>query len=350
MGLFDDVLSSDQNLIKNEEFLDYEFLPKLIPYRENEQKYLATSIKPLFNNRSGRNLLIYGAPGIGKSAAVRSVLRDLEEETDDVFSIYINCWEHNTSFKIFIRICDILGYRFTQNKKSSDLQKEVLKLLDTKPVVFVFDEIDKAEDWDFLYFLLEKIFHKSIFLITNYKSWLLTLDERIRSRLMPELVEFKQYNLSETKGILKERCEQGFVQDVWMNDAFETVVKKTGEIKDIRAGLFLLKESGLIAEEKSKKKIVKDDVDLAIKKLNEFSIKSEEELSEEEKFVLNLIKDKSGSKIGDLFREYESLGGKISYKTFQRKILKLEEGKYVKLTKQKGSGGNTTIVEKVNLG
>ena len=347
MGLFDDVLRADQTLIRNEEALDYEFLPKLIPYRENEQKYLATSIKPLFNKRSGRNLLIYGAPGIGKTAATKSVLRELEEETDEIITIYVNCWQHNTSFKIYSEICDELGYKFTQNKKSQDLQKQIVKSIETNSVVFVFDEIDKAEDSDFLYFLLEKIYHKSLFLLTNYKSWLLTLDERIRSRLMPEMVEFKQYTAQETEGILRERLEYAFVPNVWKEKPFSEVVKKTSEIKDIRAGLFLLKESALLAEEKAHKEVSEENVISAIKKLNEFSIKNTEDLTEEEKFILNIIKEKSGERIGELYKYYEEIGGKVSYKTFQRKITMLDEGKYIKVTRQKGAGGNTTIVKKI---
>ncbi|MGE0792803.1 MAG: Cdc6/Cdc18 family protein [Candidatus Woesearchaeota archaeon] len=346
MGLFDDVLRGNQTLIKNEEALSYDFLPKLIPYRENEQKYLATCIKPLFNSRNGRNLLIYGAPGIGKSAAVRSVLRELEEQGDEVIPIYVNCWSYNTSFKIMMEICEEIGYKFTQNKKGPELQKIILNHLKNKSVVFVFDEIDKAEDLDFMYFILENIQQKCIFLITNYKSWLLNLDERIRSRLMPELVEFKQYNLSETRGILKERLNYAFVDNCLEDKSFEIVVKKTFDIKDIRAGLFLFKESAMLAEEKSHKKISEENVLEAIKKLNNFSIKNEEELSEEEKFILDVVKKNSGEKIGDLFKKYEENGGKQSYKTFQRKIAKLDEGKYLKATSQKGVGGNTTIVER----
>ena len=73
MGLFDNVLRADQTLIKNVDALDYEFLPKILRYRENQQQYLATCIKPLFNKMPGRNLFIYGAPGIGKTAAARAV-------------------------------------------------------------------------------------------------------------------------------------------------------------------------------------------------------------------------------------------------------------------------------------
>jgi archaeal cell division control protein 6 len=346
MGLFDTVLSADQSLIRNEAALDYEFLPKLLPFRESEQKYMANCMKPLFTHRSGRNLLIYGPPGIGKSAAVRHVLKDLEEETDEVQTVYINCWKYNTSYKILVELCELLGYRFTQNKKTTELFKIAIQLLNKKPAVLVFDEIDKAEDFDFLYSFIEDVFHKSIFLLTNYKSWLLELDERIRSRLVAELQEFKEYSESETRCILKERLEYAFVPNVWDVESFELVVSKTAKIKDIRSGLFLLKESALLAEEKSSKKITIDHAKRAIEKLDEFSIKNSEELDEESKFIHNVVKQFSGKKIGDLFEEYQKVGGKSSYKTFQRRLNKLQEGRFVKLTKQTGAGGNTTIVER----
>ena len=346
MGLFDNVLESGQSLIKYEEALDYEFMPKVLKYRENEQQYLATAIKPLFQNRSGRNLLIYGAPGIGKTLAVKHVLNELEEETDDVQTVFINCWQYNTSYKVFVEICEQLGYKFTQNKKTTELQKVALKLLNDKPSVIVFDEIDKSEDRDFIYVLVEGVYHKAIFLITNYKSWLVELDERIRSRLMAELQEFREYSPDETRGILQERVDVGFVPNVWVSSAFDEVVSKTSLIKDIRSGLFLLKNSALNAEDRSSKKIELIDVSKAISQLDEFTIKNTTDLDEEAQFILKLIKQNTGKKIGDLFSDYQSIGGKSSYKTFQRRISKLDEGKFIKVTKQKGAGGNTSIIEK----
>ncbi len=347
MGLFDDVLKGNESLIKNEDALDYEFLPKLLPYREQEQKYLATCIKPIFQKRSGRNLLIHGAPGIGKTAAVRFVLRDLEEETDDIYPLYINCWQKNSTYKVLLEICEQVGYKFTQNKKTVELMDIVKRIVNQTGAVFVFDEIDKAEDFDFLYFVLEEIYHKAVFLLTNFKSWLIELDERIKSRLTPELVEFKQYNEAETRGILKERLEYAFVAGVWSDEALEMIVKKTSQLKDIRSGLFLMRETALQAEESNKKKVEKTEVEKAIKKLDDFTVKNSTELAIDEQIILSVVKEKSGSKIGDLFKHYQKKGGAGSYKTFQRKIKKLEEAKFIDVTKtQGGSEGNTTIVNK----
>ena len=346
MGLFDNVLGSNQSLFKNDNALSYEFLPKLLPFRENEQHYLASCIKPLFNNRSGRNLLIHGPPGIGKTAACKHVLRDLEEETDEVEIVFVNCWQKNTTYKVLLEVCDLIGYKFTQNKKTTELYKVVSSILNKKSVVFVFDEIDKAEELDFLYFILEEVHRKSVFLITNYKTWMLDLDERIKSRLVPELLEFKQYSLDETKQILKERISYAFVDGVWGDECFKLVYLKAFEAKDIRTGLFILKESALIAEEASSKKVLVEHVNRALSKIDEFTIKSVDLLEEETQLIYELVKKGSGSKIGDLFKEYQKRGGGSSYKTFQRKIAKLEEASFISTKKKTGAGGNTTIVEK----
>jgi len=346
MGLFDDVLRSDQTLVKNVDALDYEFLPKILRYRENQQKYLATCIKPLFNKMPGRNLFIYGAPGIGKTAAARAVLRELEDKTDEIEIIFINCWKNNTTYKIMLEMCDVLGYKFTQNKKTVELFKVVSTILNKKASVFVFDEIDQVEDFDFLYFVLEEIHNKSIFVITNYSEFLVEIDERIKSRLLPEMIEFKQYTEKETRDILKERIDVAFFPGIWQEDSFDLVVRKTGELKDIRTGIFLLKESALLAEEKSSKKILLTHVSDAVKKLDEFTIKNAGLLEVETKIIYDLVRENSGKKIGDLFKLFQKNGGISSYKTFQRKIAKLEEGRFIKTQKKTGEGGNTTIVEK----
>jgi Cdc6-like AAA superfamily ATPase len=345
MGFFDNMLSDSESLIKDSTALDFEFIPKEIKYRENEQHYVADScFKPLFSNRSGRNLLIYGAPGIGKTVAIKNILDELEEKSDEIQIFFINCWHHNTTYKILIELANQFGYRFTQNKKTVDLYKLIEDKLKSSPCAFVFDEIDKVEDVDFLYFILEKFLYKSVVLITNYKSWLIDLDERVKSRLMPELLEFREYNLTETRCILDERKDYAFVKNSWNQESFDFVVNKTFEIKDIRSGLFLLKESALIAEEKFSKKIVLDNVKQAVSKLIDFTIKNSDSLDDESKKVLEIIKLNSGKKIGDLFKLYEESDGKSSYKTFQRKIAKLEEGKFVELRKNTGKGGNTTFV------
>ncbi|MBS3127997.1 AAA family ATPase [Candidatus Woesearchaeota archaeon] len=346
MGLFHEMLGDNESLFKNEEALDYEFVPKLLPYREQQQKHIARCIAPLLQGRQGENLFIHGAPGIGKTAALKWVLRDLEEETEEVVPVYINCWRYNTSYKIILELCHEMGYRFTQNKNTGELFNILKERCNkSKGVVLCFDEVDKLEDYDFLYLLCEEIYKKSIFLITNYKSWLLELDERIKSRLNSEMLEFKPYTKEETTGILKERVAYAFVDGIWQDTALALVITQTDEVKDIRAGLYMLKEAGREAEKKASRKILPEHAQTAVLKLKEFHTKKQEDLYDEEQFILNIVKTHSPHKIGDLFKIYQEQGGNGMYKTFQRKITKLAENKFISAQKTSGGiEGNTTII------
>jgi len=347
MGTFNDMLKSGESLIKNEIALDYSYIPKLIPYRESQMRKIAASIKLLFQKRSGRNMFIYGPPGVGKTVAVKHLLQEIEEESEDVTPFYINCWQKNTAFKILIEMCDIIGYKFVQNKRTDELFAVIKQYVNKseRSAVFVFDEIDKIEDLNFVYNILEDIFRKSVILITNYKEYVAELDERIKSRLTAEMLEFQAYNLSETRGILKQRMEYAFVPVIWEEDAVEAIVQKTAKMLDVRAGLYMMKEAALTAEERSSRKITAADVSVAMKKLDDFSIKKTEELEEEVKLILDIIKDNNNKRIGEVYKAYQDGGGKLVYKTFWRKINKLEEDKFIS-TKKIGGGkeGKTTII------
>ena len=346
MSIFDNMLKSGESLFRDSVALDYDFIPKLVPFREREQEYIASCIKPLFEKRNGKNLFIYGRPGIGKTVVCKHLFKELEETTDEVVAIHINCWQKNTSHKILVEICNQLDYKFTHNKNTDELLNVVKTNLNKISVVFAFDEIDKIEDFSFLYTLLEEIYRKTIILITNHKEWILSLDQRIKSRLIPELLEFQSYNSDQTKQIMKERMKFAFVPGVWESEAFEVIGKKTAEIEDIRTGLYLMKEAGNVAEDGSSKKITKKHAEKAITKLNDFDANKSDDLNEEEKFILHIIKKNTGKKSGDIFRFYMSEGGKAVYKTFQRKVKKFEKAGLISTkTIIGGTEGTTTVIE-----
>lgn len=346
MGLFDGMLKSNESLFRDTIVLSYDFQPKIIKYRENEQMRFAIAVRPLLQGHNGKNLFVYGAPGVGKTTACKQVLKELEEKTDEVVPIYINCWKENTTFKIFTKICEDLGFKFIQQKRTSELFSLIKGKLNKNNLstVFIFDEIDKLEDFDYLYSILEDIYRKSIFLITNHKDTYEELDERIKSRLVVEFLSFRPYTLEEVRGILEQRKEYAFVPGVWEEPAFSQVVERTAKAEDLRTGLYLMKEAGNLAEEKSLKKITPTQVAEAIKKADFFQAQEKKELGEELNLVLSLIKNNNQSKIGDLFQKYLEKGGKLSYKSFTRKINRLEEGKFISTRQESKGGGVTTII------
>jgi cell division control protein 6 len=203
---------------------------------------------------------------------------------------------------------------------------DIKQLLNKKSIVLCIDEIDKLQDFSILYYFLEDIFKRSLIFITNEKNWINEIDERLKSRLYANLLEFKPYNYNEILDILKQRIGYAFVKNVFEKNCLERIAKKTFELNDVRAGIFLLKEAGDLAESKSRKKINLEDIEKAISKLQDFKIKND--LNEEQNEILELIKKHSGKSIKEIYNYYKK---GISYRTFRRRLEELENAKLITL-------------------
>ena len=82
----------------------------------------------------------------------------------------------------------------------------------------------------------------------------------------------------------------------------------------------------------------------AIRKVEEFHVKPKDGLDEEMQMLLSLIKEQTGQKIGEIYSVYAEKGGDMSYKSFYRRITKLEEGKFIRMEKTAGKEGNSTLL------
>ena len=342
MGVFDKILKENETLFKNELALDYSFIPPKIQFRENQQNYIAQCIKPLFQKRNGKNLLIYGSPGIGKTVAVKHVLKELSDETEEIFPLYINCWKKNTGHKVILELCELLDIKFIHNLTTEQLIKKVASVINKKSAVICLDEIDKLENEDVLYTLTEDIFRKSLIFITNEKNWISKLDQRIKSRIMPEPLEFNAYSMKETYEILKQRIEYAFFESVFNLELLDAIAEKACEAKDIRTGIYLLKESGLIAEEHASRTITQQHIQEAVKKLDAFKIRNSQDLPEEKKQMLDLVKQHLNKTALEL---HELSQSKSSYKTFRRKLEDLEKDGLITLEVNHEGPGKSTIVK-----
>ncbi len=328
MGLFD--IEGTKSVIKNEEVLNYDYIPKILPYRENQIQEIANSIKPMLNERSGSNLFIHGAPGIGKTASIKWVLRELSETTDDVIPIYVNCWNLKTKYFIFSEMANQLKISFRAGKSAEHILRQVVYKLRGKRAVFVFDEIDKIDDPDFLYQIVSTFPKSCIHLISNKFDYVVRIDARIKSRLMLRNMEFKPYSLNEVYGILKERAKLALKKDTIETQLLKQIANITFNKKDVRVGLYLLRESAKIAEQENKRKITKEHVKKAIE--NVLDKKPEEEkLNKDENLILDIVKVHNGEVAGPLYEIYKKRGGELSYKSFKRYVNNLEKLGLLKL-------------------
>jgi len=343
VGLFKDILRDDESLFLNPQFLDFDFQPKLIKFRETQQKQIAFCIKPLLDKRSGKNILVTGKPGIGKTVTLKNVLDELEQDySDNIYTLYVNCWKKDSTFKVISEICEQVGYKYTFNRSTEDLLKSAKEIINKKSCVIVLDEIDKLQENSIVYTLLEEIFRKTLILITNEKDFLVYLDDRIKSRLLPEIIDFQPYKYNETKEILRERAKYAFVQDVLDEEALSLIAQKSFEMKDVRLGISLLKEAGEFAEVKSSRKILEEHTKEAIER---FSFIKNKDLDEQDKKILSLLKDNDKKTLTEIFSVYESSGGTKSYRTFHRRVKDLEKYELFTVKEITKGAGRSSIVE-----
>ena len=128
--------------------------------------------------------------------------------------------------------------------------------------------------------------------------------------------------------------------------ALPLIRDKVIQLKDMRTGIFLIKEATELAQTASQKKVTVEFVTKAIEKLNQFSSKDPTLIEDtEQKDILELIKTNSGKMTTELFNIYKEKGDK-SYRSFMRRIQDLEKKQLVNLEEvNKGSaGGKSTKV------
>jgi cell division control protein 6 len=330
MTLFDDMLKDEESLFTDEHVLDFDYLPDLLPYRENQQGYIADCIKPLVAGRPGKNLFIHGAPGVGKTSCIRFVFEELKKSTDAIKPVYINCWKKPTTNAVLTEVASQLGSIGAHYKTNEELWAKVEKGLSrSKGVVIALDEIDKAKEQDFLYQILENIRAITVLMISNDKAFLANVDGRIRSRLTPEELEFPPYKLDEVRGILEERKNAAFVPGVWGEEAFGLVVDKTYEQGDMRVGLSLLRESGRAAESDASRRVTVEHAMRAKGKMVDFRMYGSGDLGEKEALVLSIIEENSGIETGELTEMLKKRAEPIADSSLRRIIQRLDKGGYI---------------------
>ncbi|MBR9679323.1 MAG: AAA family ATPase [Nanoarchaeota archaeon] len=307
--------------------LNYSHVPENVLFRDDERSVIAECVKPLLRGQKAYNLFIHGDPGLGKTLCSLDIIRKLEDYSGDVKCVYINCWDSSREYQALVDVGKALGYFFYQGKSSDDVFREIVKRVERiKGLVLVLDEVDKLRDTSFIYRFADALEGKvSLILIANDKDFLLSLEPRIVSRLSVDDLHFKAYSLQEVKEILKARCSQAFRPGAFSDLLLNRVVRETYNACDIRVGLFLLLRSVRIAESNERSKVEQGDVDVALKKLSEFRIKTSlSKLSESEQIIIGLVSASQGLVSGMVFEEYVKEGGKLTKRSFRRSLEKLE--------------------------
>jgi cell division control protein 6 len=317
----------DESILVKSGVLNYSYLPDKVLFRDSERKTIAESVKPLLKREKPYNLFVHGKPGLGKTLCAQDILRQLEGYSGDVKTVYINCWDSNKEYQALVDVAKALGFFFYQGKSADEVFREIVKRVNKlKGLVLVLDEVDKMSEPGFIYRFVESLEGKvALIMIANDRDFLLSLEPRIVSRLSADDLHFKPYNPQEIRDILKERCSQAFRPGSFPDVLVGRVARETYKAEDVRVGLFLLLTSVRLAEVDNRSRVVKGDVEEALKKLSEFRIKTSlSNLSEDERRLVKIVTEDQGLVSGEVFKKYLETGGNLTKRSFRRTLEKLE--------------------------
>ncbi|MCB9852822.1 MAG: orc1/cdc6 family replication initiation protein [Phycisphaerales bacterium] len=188
----------DFNHIPEEPIMRHEVRPVIDAYL----RYLKTGI--------ANHLFIFGSRGSGKTLMIKYIQRQLASRRDaDI--LYVNCRQHNTSFKVLARL---LGVR--PRGCSVDELWHQFSVAYSRRLILVLDEVDLLSDKDrhkdILYLLARSPRNYMVVLLSNHPKFVSKLDESIRSSLQPEMLHFRNYDATEILEILRDRARLGLHQ------------------------------------------------------------------------------------------------------------------------------------------
>jgi archaeal cell division control protein 6 len=349
----------EESIFKNESALYPEYLPEEMPYRETQIKSLVYAFEPVIKGKKPLNVFLHGPTGVGKTSCIKYVLRELEETTSRAKHLYINCFETSTRASILFRLANFLGCPFPRRglgtEEAYEGILEFLKKADFVPIL-VLDEADQLirtpEETKVIYDLLRVTEYQEkkigLALISNDSKIVSFLDERIKSSLTEESIEFPAYSPAELKAILSERAKIALFAEAFSKETIDLAAGHAAKLGgDARIAIDSLLKAGRLSERKGKKCIDAQDLKTAFQEVDSASIlKSVTFLDPHEKKILNLLcTTNKETTSGKLFLEYSKQENHLNERAFRSRMASLESKKIISRTETRiGNKGKATII------
>lgn len=320
-------------IIENPKVLTPEYLPERMPHRNNERTEIARALEPLMDeNGYPMDTLIYGPPGVGKSAMAEFVLNKLKEE---IFlqDMHVNCFSHKTRFDILYQLLDkkvSVPRAGTSTQKVRQLLDEKVK---SKPSVIVVDEVDQIKNGEIL-FDLARYTETALIMIANDPEVFGYFDDRVRSRLTSvQKVKFSNYTKDEMFDILNDRARSGLYQNTISEDQLSEIASYASG--DARKGLNTLRKAARNAENNSQNKITDQNIEQALDEADEErQLKSLELLNKHQKTMYTIIREAdqpiSISEIENRYTEETPEKDTRTRRTLRRYLNKMEAYNLIK--------------------
>lgn len=294
------------------------FLPEKILCRERHVNDIVDSLMPLKQGKPAKSLYVFGAPGAGKTTVVRSILR----EHFGGMSVYVNCWSNRTAHKVMEEVLRQTGSMIHGKESTSELIKRFEK--SGKKMVICLDEADHLKDNDILYTFARN--SCPVVLISNHSYSPGEIDDRIRSSLHLQEIEFETYHHMNIGDILRDRIASGLNPQAISEELISEIASSSGG--DARAGIQILKNAAIDAESKGHESITIDHIRAAAGFARKYRLSYLlGKLNDHQKTIYEILKQNKSMDSGKLFNEYRKQMGETvtdrSYRNYMQRMVEL---------------------------
>jgi cell division control protein 6 len=293
-----------ESLIQNPDVFEESYVPAKLPHRARHIKKLFFCYSPALERKRPIHVWIHGKPGSGKTTTVKYFLT-LVRKKHSIEGSYINCWECRSLYSILDKL--ILKLRILRAEKPDGRFKmERLKRhLGEKLFIVILDEIDQPspKERNAILYNLCGLNNLGLICISYSRQSYYELDNRVRSRLSPHMIEFEPYSEDELISILNERAVDALSPSSWnLKDLSSIASLSKG---DIRVAIQTLKNAAYWAQEECSNTLVYSHIKDGVRKAQNIKKKYLlNRLTRDHRILYGLIKEQGEILSGYLWELY----------------------------------------------
>lgn len=322
-------------MIANARVLQADFVPREVQHRDAKVRVLAGALEPITVGDSGETSMLFGPSGVGKTCISRYTVSQLEEETLDIDTQYVNAWEDHSEFKLLYRILEGIGQTVDIHRQSTptdELLERVREVNDGQYVVII-DEVDQLDDTSVLYELY-RVPELTMVLIANREEELLNrIGERLRSRLAGSTrVKFDPYTNDELVSILEDRVRWGLEPGVIHDEQVDHIAEAAAG--DARKALGFLRQAAKTAIQANADEITSEHIERAIPEAKtEIRQQSLSKLTRHQRVLYEIIEENDGIAPGNLHEAYaERVADPLTKRMMRNHLSKMQHYNLVTAT------------------
>jgi Cdc6-like AAA superfamily ATPase len=216
--------------------------------RHAQAERLRTCLAPMLRGEPALNTWVCGPPGGGKTLLARWAIQEACGGAGSKVAAYVNCWEHRSLYSVLQAIIDELKVLGAEAQDTNVKMDRIRQALRGRPFVVILDEIDRpmpAQREEIIYGLLG-LPKGALACIAKGTQALATMDERVRSRLSPVVIQLSPYSAKELEAILLDRARQALAPNAWTPTVLRRIAVAANG--DARVAIQMLRQAAAVAE------------------------------------------------------------------------------------------------------